>query len=147
MIINKKLKKKLIKKLIICIFFSLLFLLRYNNKFITEEWFKYDLNPILGNSYTGTVFDPFVIRYNNLYKMYVSWRIKGVIALSTSQNGLNWSDLKIVLNKGEIQSWESIVNRASVLIFKNKFYMWYISLFLIHDFQKVITNLSPLYYD
>ena len=57
--------------------------------------------------------------------MFVSWRKKGAIALSISEDGLNWSNLKIVLNKGEEKSWESIVNRACVLIFKNKFYMWY----------------------
>ena len=116
---------KSMKKIIICILFMVILLLSYNYKFITEEWIKYDLNPILGNSNTGTVFDPFVIRHNNLYKMFVSWRKKGAIALSISEDGLNWGDLKIVLNKGEEKSWESIVNRACVLIFKNKFYMWY----------------------
>ena len=121
MIINKKIKKKLI----ICLEFSIILLLRYNYKHINEDLIKYDLNPILGNSNIGTVFDPFVIYHNNLYKMYVSWRPKEAIALSTSNDGLNWSDLKIVLNKGKLKSWETIVNRACVLIFNNKFYMWY----------------------
>ena len=60
-----------------------------------------------------------------LYKMYASWRNKGTIALSTSKDGLNWSDLKEVLDKGNKTSWESIVNRASVLILNKKFYIWY----------------------
>ena len=59
-----------------------------------------------------------------LYKMYASWRNKGTIALSTSKDGLIWSDLKEVLDKGNKTSWESIVNRASVLILNKKFYIW-----------------------
>ena len=67
---------------------------------INEEWKKYSLNPVLGNNQTGTVFDPFVIKYDNIYKMIVSWREKGVLALSTSTDGIIWSNLKIILNKG-----------------------------------------------
>lgn len=95
--------------------------MKYNS--ITEEWNKYKDNPVLGNSKIGTVFDPFVIKENNTYKMYVSWRREGVIALSTSLDGYHWSALKIVLNKGMNQSWESIVNRGSVLQFNKKYYL------------------------
>ena len=79
----------------------------------------------MGNNQTGTVFDPFVIKHDNIYKMVVSWRSKGVIALTTSKNGTIWSDLKIILNKGDNNSWESIVNRACLLMINNKYYMWY----------------------
>ena len=70
----------------------------YND--ITKEWIKYDSNPVLGNKETGTVFDPFVIKLNYMYKMFVSWRPKGAIALTSSKDGINWSPLEIVLNKG-----------------------------------------------
>ena len=42
---------------------------------------------ILINNITGSIFDPFVIKHVNIYKMCVSWRIKGAIALSTSKDG------------------------------------------------------------
>ena len=51
--------------------------------------------------------------------MYVSWRIKGAIALSTSKDGINWSELTIVLDKGDPHSWESRVNRGSIIIPKS----------------------------
>ena len=97
--------------------------IKYNS--LTDEWTKFEDNPVLGNSQVGTVFDPFVIKNNSEYKMYVSWRKKGAIALSTSKDGYHWSKLKIILNKGDKNSWESIVNRATLVEFNNKFYLWY----------------------
>lgn len=92
---------------------------------INEEWKKYSFNPVLGNNQTGTVFDPFVIKHDNIYKMVVSWRNKGVIALSTSKDGNIWSNLKIILNNGDKQSWESIINRGCLVIINNKYYLYY----------------------
>ena len=115
--------KKSIIKIFFFLNFSFIFLIQNND--ITEEWLKYESNPVLGNEETGTVFDPFVIKHGYWYKMYVSWRPKGAIALTLSKDGKKWSPLKIVLNKGNIKSWESNVNRASILILNKKFYMWY----------------------
>ena len=98
-------------------------MIKYND--LTESWIKYENNPVIGNNQTGNVFDPFVFKHENIFKMYVSWRTKGVIALSTSQDGINWSDLNIVLNKGNTSCWESIVNRASIINYNKKFYLWY----------------------
>ena len=81
-----------------------------------EGWIKYKDNPVLGNTKTGTLFDPFVFKQNNLYKMYVSWRPKGGIALSKSKNGFNWSKLKMVLNPGNSDSWDCVINRGSLVI-------------------------------
>ena len=111
------------KKIILCYILLSFLIMNYNK--ITKSWTKYYLNPILGDNKTGTVFDPFVLRHDNLFKMYVSWRKKGAIAISTSKDGIKWSNLQIVLNKGDSKSWESIVNRGSVIIFKNKFYLYY----------------------
>ena len=94
----------------------ILFYLLLDSFLETQTWKKYYLNPILGDKDTGTVFDPFIIKYNNSYQMYVSWRNKGSIALSSSKDGIKWSKLKLVLNKGKPHSWESIVNRACVII-------------------------------
>ena len=110
-------------KLFAIIIFSVVFLIKFND--ITKNWIKYENNPVLGNSEIGIVFDPFVFKNENIFKMYVSWRTKGVIALSTSKDGIIWSDLNIVLNKGNSSSWESIVNRASIVNFNKKFYLWY----------------------
>ena len=57
--------------------------------------------------------------------MFVSWRKRGSIALSISKDGINWSDLKIILNKGNNKGWERIVNRASVIVLNKTFYLWY----------------------
>ena len=82
----------------ICIFLYRILLIVYDNIDIPIKWKKSIRNPILGNKKIGSLFDPFVIKHDNLYKMYVSWRLSGEIALSTSKDGINWSDLKIVLN-------------------------------------------------
>ena len=115
---NKISKKIILCNILISYFFIVISLQR-------ELWTKYYFNPVLGDKITGTVFDPFVLRHDNLFKMYVSWRKKGAIAISTSKDGIKWSDLQIVLNKGDSKSWESIVNRGSVIIFKDKFYLYY----------------------
>jgi len=118
------LRKKTLSKIFIFTIISLnLVIVEYNS--FTEECIKYKGNPILGDLKTGTLFDPFVIKDDNLYKMYISWRKEGAIAVSTSLDGYHWSELKIVLNKGVSQSWESIVNRASILSFNKKYYLWY----------------------
>lgn len=62
---------------------------------------------------------------NNLFRMYVSWRNPGKIAISLSSDGIKWSNLRIVLENGNSSSWESIVNRASVLYKDGMYYMWY----------------------
>ena len=130
---NKKLFLKKLFSFIIIIYF-----LFEKNASKDEEWRKYILNPVLGNNQTGTVFDPFVIKDNNIYKMAVSWRSKGVIALSTSKDGIVWSDLKIILNKGDKKSWESIVNRGCLLMINNKYYLYYIIMAKIKGKAKLV---------
>jgi len=101
----------------------IIILIKFLNK--AEEWIKYDKNPIIGNRETGSLFDPCIIQNGNLYKMYVSWRKYNVIALSTSEDGINWSDLKIVLNKGNFNCWDSTINRASVIMKDGTYHMWF----------------------
>ena len=103
-----------LKKLLILFIQCFFAFLKINS--INEEWTKYSLNPVVGNSETGTLFDPFVIKEDNKYKMYVSLRSTGVIAITTSKDGIKWSELTTVLNKGNLKSWESVVNRGSLLI-------------------------------
>jgi len=57
--------------------------LKANNIFLKFE--KYKLNPVLGNIKTGIVFDPHVMEdKNGFYRMYVSLRKFGKIAMSLS---------------------------------------------------------------
>ena len=125
--IRKKMIIKFFIKILIIILLRIQLLNYYtkeNNLF--EKWIKYKFNPVLGYNKNTIVFDPFVILdKNNLYRMYVSWRMPGKIALSLSSDGIKWSKLRIVLEKGNSTSWESIVNRASVLYKNGMYYMWY----------------------
>ena len=127
---SKKRKRLNKNKIIFCIFLicsSPILLLEKDTsiKSINEGWIKYKDNPVLGNKKTGTLFDPFVFKQDDLYKMYVSWRPKGGIALSKSKNGFNWSKLKMVLNPGNSDSWDCVINRGSLVIYNNKYYLWY----------------------
>ena len=109
---------------LIIIFFSIIFIFKLDKRKITNKWEKYSLNPIIGNKQTGTVFDPYVLKdKDGLYKMYLSWRKTNTIALISSKDGINWSNLKIVLNKGK--DWEKSVNRACVIIKDEIYHMWY----------------------
>ena len=93
---NQK-KLKIILTIFIIILFSIvvfcnLWLLYTKNIFYkTGDWNKYKNNPVLGDGYTGSVFDPYVmIDSDGTYRMYVSWRRKGAIAVTTSKDGITW---------------------------------------------------------
>ena len=124
---QKKKKSIFLIKLIFIIFLGISTIYYY---IIQEKnikgWIKFNKNPVLGDDKTGTVFDPFVmIDKNGLFRMYISWRTYGKLALSTSIDGITWSNLYIVLNKGSDKSWDKIVNRASVLYLDGIYHMWY----------------------
>lgn len=98
---------------------------KYNVQLV-DGWKKYSENPILGNEDTGTLFDPnVIIDSDGMYRMYVSWRKEGAIAVTTSTDGINWSELKIVLDKDLTYGWQDIVNRATVIYHNDMYYMWY----------------------
>ena len=61
MILIKRSNK--IKLLIIIIGSILLLIKKYE---ITENWIKYEYNPVLGNNKTGSLFDPFIFRHEGL---------------------------------------------------------------------------------
>lgn len=92
----------------------------------SNECTKYEYNPILGNEDTGSLFDPHVIiDSDGIYRMYVSWRKKKAIAVTTSNDGINWTPLKIVLNRELSTGWEDEVNRATVIYKEGMYHMWY----------------------
>lgn len=124
-------KRKWIIRTIVIILFMIVIstiLIRLNKSNMSMGWKKYnkDGTQILGDENTGSLFDPNVIRdYDGMYRMYVSWRKNCAIAVSTSNDGINWSELKIVLDKNNESGWEDEVNRATVIMKDGKYYMWY----------------------
>lgn len=120
---NKRVKIILI---VVIIFILSIITIFYQIHINSNKWYKYLNNPVIGNEQTGSIFDPNVIKDSNgIYRMYVSWRNKGAIALSTSKDGINWSPLKIVLDKDLSTGWEDIVNRATVIYKDGMYHMWY----------------------
>lgn len=125
---NKNKVKKILALFIIILFFIIIFsniILIYINKYKTK-WKKYQNNPVLGNEQTGSLFDPYVIKdVDGTYRMYVSWRKEGAIAVTKSKDGINWEDLKIVLTRDTTTGWENKVNRATIVYKDEMYYMWY----------------------
>lgn len=89
----------------------------------TAPWTKYGDQPVLGGS-LGTCFDICVLRDGNVYRMYFSWRPKASIALTTSADGIHWSDPQIVLPPTST-GWEDDVNRPAVVKDHGGYHMWY----------------------
>ena len=88
-------------------------------------WVKYENNPVLGDD-LGTIFDVSVLKNNDgMYQMYCSWRPKGSIALSESQDGLKWTLPLICLSNNNSSRWEKDLNRPVVLIKDGIYHMWY----------------------
>lgn len=88
-------------------------------------WVKAD-KPVMGGPEVGTCFDANVIPQGSAkYNMYFSWRPKKAIALSRSDDGVNWSDFEIVLEHDTTSGWEDNLNRASVLYWNGQYHMWY----------------------
>ncbi|HKG06363.1 MAG TPA: hypothetical protein VKB19_07895 [Pedobacter sp.] len=87
-------------------------------------WVKYENNPVLGGDF-GTIFDISVLRETNGYSMWSSWRPKKSIALSTSKDGLAWTDPIPVLMPNPGNTWESDLNRPCVIKKDNIYHMWY----------------------
>ena len=95
------------------------------DKKTTGKWMKYENNPVLGGGDLGTVFDICVLKDNESYKMYCSWRPQKSIALSTSKDGKNCSSPQIVLPPIEGSDWESDMNRPVVVYKDGIYHMWY----------------------
>ena len=91
----------------------------------SKNWVKYKNNPVLGDITTGSLFDPFVVRENDRFKMYLSWRLKDSVAYTYSYDGISWDELKVCLGPNPYSKWEHKVNRATVVFKDNKYYMWY----------------------
>ena len=90
----------------------------------TAGWVKHPKNPVLGGD-LGTCFDVSVLKVDNSYRMWFSWRPKKSIALVESKDGVQWSKPVIVLGPNEKTDWENDLNRPVVLKNGDRYQMWY----------------------
>ena len=92
---------------------------------VKERWLEYKGNPILGGK-LGKCFDVAVIKENDKYRMWFSWRSQRNIALTESNDGIQWDEPRIVLRAVPGSIWEGDeVNRPSVIKRNGLYQMWY----------------------
>lgn len=88
-------------------------------------WEKYNKPVFPNDKCKESYFDPYVRKWGNTYRMYVSDRSRNSIILLVSNDGVKWKKENIVLKGNKNETWDRIVNRASVVYYKNKWLMWY----------------------
>lgn len=87
-------------------------------------WVKYSGNPVLGGT-LGTCFDVALLKEGPTYRMWFSWRPKKSIGLVESNDGMHWSEPRIVLSPKEQSEWEQNLNRPVVVKHGGGYQMWY----------------------
>lgn len=87
-------------------------------------WRKHAGNPVIGapNDFR---FDNHVLRTENGYRMYFSWRKHYAIAMTESADGLNWSEPVLVLEPRPETGWEDDINRPAVILRDGVYHLWY----------------------
>ena len=86
---------------------------------------KFAQNPVFGNKDTGTVFDAYVWQDGGKYRMDFSWRGKKACAVTFSDDGINWSEPIITLERNPESGWEDDINRNCVIKVNGIYKMWY----------------------
>ncbi|MES2426877.1 MAG: hypothetical protein V4560_07865, partial [Bacteroidota bacterium] len=120
----KKLTRIIINPIITGIMLTFVFATFCNAQETVAGWVKYNKNPVLGGSF-GTIFDITVLHEASGFSMWSSWRPQKSIALSTSKDGLKWTDPVSVLTPNADNKWESDLNRPCVVKKGNLYHMWY----------------------
>ncbi len=87
-------------------------------------WEKYEGNPVLGGD-LGTCFDVSLLKEDDKYRMWFSWRPEKSIALVESPAGKNWDTPRISLGPNTGSKWEDRVNRPVVIKDDGDYKMWY----------------------
>lgn len=90
-----------------------------------EKFIKYENNPVLGGGELGTCFDVYVTTENGRYRMDFSWRPQKSVAVTFSDDGINWEQPQITLSPEPLNGWEDDINRNCVIKVGNKYKMWY----------------------
>lgn len=96
----------------------------YDFASVNDGWLKYPYPVLSENNNHDSFFDPFIIKRNNVYELFVSHRENNSIMRFSSKDGIEWNNKQTILNSSNEQ-WEIKVNRACVLIKDNRWYMWY----------------------
>lgn len=90
-----------------------------------DGWEKFENNPVLGGE-LGVCFDICVLEDNGGYKMFFSWRSRASVAVTTSKDGLSWSEPYIcVAPITRVDGWEDDINRPYVIKKDGIYHMWY----------------------
>ena len=92
---------------------------------MSGKFVKYENNPVLGSKELGTCFDVYVTREDGRYRMDFSWRYKKALAVTFSDDGINWEEPRITLQNNLESGWEDDINRNCVLKIDGKYKMWY----------------------
>lgn len=87
-------------------------------------WVKYEGNPVIGKE-EDFCFDNHVVKLEDKYRMYFSWRTHYSIAYSESSDGFNWDEPKVVLSPREDIAWEEDLNRPTIVYKDGLYQMWY----------------------
>lgn len=88
-------------------------------------WEKHPASPVLGGD-LGTCFDISVLRDEENYRMYFSWRPRQSIALTSSADGVVFDAPTIVVSpRVREDGWEDDANRPGVLYRDGVYHMWY----------------------
>jgi predicted GH43/DUF377 family glycosyl hydrolase len=90
----------------------------------TGDWTKFQENPVLGGD-LGTVFDVSVLKEEDGFRMWFSWRPKSSVAIVESNDGIHWSEPIIALGPNKATGWEDRINRPIVVKRPDGYHMWY----------------------
>lgn len=102
-----------------------------------SKFIKHPLNPVFGDKEIGTVFDVYVTKITNGYRMDFSWRPLESLAVSFSKDGVNWDKPIITLHPNKDFGWQDVVNRNCVLKSDEKWIMWYTGQYLNLHFSNI----------
>lgn len=86
---------------------------------------KCEDNPVHGGE-LGTCVDLAILDEGGLFKMYFSWRDKKSVALSTSEDGIHFSYLTILISPRKTEEgWEDDINRPGIVHSNDGYHLWY----------------------
>lgn len=97
----------------------------YDYKPTNNGWKKYDNFVFPKANDNGVYFDPFVRKWADEYRMYVSDRNRSNIICLCSGDGISWIKKADALIKNSQETWDEVVNRACVLQLNDRWMMWY----------------------
>ena len=88
-------------------------------------WHKYSQNPVLGGA-LGVCFDISMLKADDTFYMYFSWRTQKSVTVVTSADGIRWSEPVIcVAPQPDPLGREDDINRPAVVQKDGIYHMWY----------------------